>query len=167
MVWNVDLLFMPGEHPRYDQVVGTANDGQEADPPWRRCSKPVEQWRGGTELPPAPGGEPIGVVGALVGRPERDALVDAALSAEVLDVDTRDQPTEAVAHEVDASAAHVSAQVVAERHRAALDPFARLVVERQHLSASTQTKVGRERKHRRPVGQIPVNEDHRSLLAAP
>src|SRR5262249_41170117 len=150
-----------------DMLYGTGAGALEATPPGRRASQPDEKWRIGTQRPPDSRGEPIGVVGALVRRPERDALVDAALSTKVLDVDARDQPTEAVAHEVDASTAHVSTQVVAECHRAALDPFARLVVERQDLAAPPPTKVGRERKHRRPVGQISVNEDHRSLLAAP
>src|SRR5262249_58104360 len=102
MVRNVDLVLMSRECPWYDEVVGTGDDGHEANPPWRRCSQPVEKWRIGTQLPPDSRGEPIGVVGALVRRPERDALVDAALSSKVLDVDARDQPTEAVAHKVDA-----------------------------------------------------------------
>jgi len=76
-----------------------------------------------------------------MGRGERDAVINASSSPELLQVDPGHQPAQTVADQVDAAPADVLPEVVAQGDRAPLDALARPVVEGQDLVKPAPTKV--------------------------
>ena len=74
-------------------------------------------------------------------RTQRDTPIDAARTAELLDVDPSDEPPKTVANEIDAATANVSPKVLTQIKRGLLDPSAGTVVERKDLLHATKTKV--------------------------
>ena len=131
-----------------------------------RGVQPLEQRRVGAELAADPRPEPVRVVGATVRCTQGDAAVDPARAAELLQVEPRDQPAQAVADQVDAAAAHVAVQVLAQRDRGRLDPFARRIVERQDRAEPAKAQVLRQRQERGAVREIAVHQHDGALLAA-
>ena len=74
-------------------------------------------------------------------RAKRDTSIDATRAPELLNVDPSNEPPKAVANEIDAAAAHVPPEVLAQSTRGLLDPDAGAVVERKDLLDATKTKV--------------------------
>ncbi len=79
-------------------------------------------------------------------RAQRDAAVDATRAPEFLDVDPSNEPSKAVADEIDAATADVLPEVFTQGKRGLLDPGAGTVVERKDLLDATKTKVRSDRK---------------------
>ena len=59
-----------------------------------------------------------------MGRTKRDTPIDATRAPELLDVDPSNEPSEAVANEIDSAATNVCAQVLSQRSRGLLDTLA-------------------------------------------
>ena len=74
-------------------------------------------------------------------RTERDTAIDATRAPELLDVDPSNEPPKAVAHEINAAAADVPAEVLTQGKRGLLDPGAGAVAEREDLFDATKTEI--------------------------
>ncbi len=74
-------------------------------------------------------------------RTKRDTPIDATRAPEFLDVDPSNEPTKAVANEINAATADVPPEVLTQSERSLLDPGAGTVVERKDLLDATKTKV--------------------------
>ncbi len=100
-----------------------------------------KQRRIGSELTTNARIEPIRVVRAAMRRTKRDTSIDATRAPEFLNVDPSNEPPKAVTNEIDAAAAHVPPEVLAQSTGGLLDPEAGAVVEREDLRDATQTKI--------------------------
>jgi hypothetical protein len=79
-------------------------------------------------------------------RAQRDAAVDATRAPEFLDVDTSNEPSKAVADEIDAATANVPPEIFPQRKRGLLNPRTGAVVERKNLLDAAKAKVPSHRE---------------------
>ncbi len=95
---------------------------------------------------------------------KRDTPIDATRAPEFLDVDPSNEPSKAVANEIDATTADVSAKVLPQGQRSLVDSGAGVVVERQDLLDAPEPKVRRQGEQSGSVGKIAVHEDDSPLI---
>jgi hypothetical protein len=74
-------------------------------------------------------------------RTKRDTPIDATCAPEFLDVDPSNEPSKAVANEINAATADVPPEVLTQSKRGLLDPGAGSVVERKDLLGASNTKI--------------------------
>jgi hypothetical protein len=142
-VGNVNLPLVARKYTGNDQVVGASDQRKKAyaGSARSRAMETRKEKRIGSELATNARIEPIGAVGTAMRRTKRDAPIDATRASEFLDVDPSNEPSKAVANEIDAATANVSPKVLTQIKRGLLDPSAGTVVERKDLLDATKTKV--------------------------
>ena len=74
-------------------------------------------------------------------RCQRSCVIDATRAPEFLDVDPGNEPSKAVANEIDPPASNVPPEVLAQSECSLLDSFTGVVVERKDLLDSAKTEV--------------------------
>jgi hypothetical protein len=165
-IGEVNLVFMDCEYARKHEVVGASDQRDElyARGVAARRLQPRKQSGVRPELPTHTRPDPVGPVGAAVRRAQRDAAIDSARAAELLDVDPSDQSTEAVADEIDTATPNVSPQILPQGQRSLVDSGSRVVVERQDLLDAPELEVRRQGEQRGSVGQVAVDEDDGALI---
>ncbi len=122
-IGKVNFAVMHCEDARNNQIVGASDQREEAYASGvsARRVQSRKQRRIRSELVAHTRPNPIGPVGSAVGCAQRDAPIDPARAAKLLDVDPGDQSTETVANELDAAAPDVSAKVFPQGQRGLVD----------------------------------------------
>jgi hypothetical protein len=100
-------------------------------------------------------------------RAQRDAAVHAARPAELLQIDARHQAAQAVADEIDASAADALAQEAAQADRGLLDACRAAVLVGDDLLVSAGAQIAGQGQKRTAVGEISVHQHDGALLRPP
>jgi hypothetical protein len=99
-----------------------------------------------------------------MGRTKRDTPIDTTRTPEFLDIDPSNEPSKAVANEINTPTADVPPEVLTQGKRSLLDPCAGAVVEREDLPEATETKVRSHREQRRPIRKVAMYEHNGPLI---
>src|SRR5207244_11257993 len=118
------------------------------------------------QLAPDARGDPVRVVRPAVRRAEGDAAIHAARAAQLLQGHARHQAAQAVADEVDASAAHALAQEIPQADRRLLDAGRAAVLVGEDLLVTACAQIRGKRQERATVRQVAVHQHHGALLRA-
>ena len=161
-----DALAMSEEGILYGEndFVGAADDRRMRDVRARTLTKTCEERALRVQISAYQKRKIIGVWCTTERRCERDRLSDALITAELVDVPTRDQSTEAVPDDVHASGARNLIDELGETERDALHAHARNVRERCGVH-SVQMQSSTQRTKHSGSRQKSVNENDDVLTA--